>query len=332
MVTKNRTYAIPVLKRAVEKNVVKLNHKIQRRQGQWSKVIKSELIESLISGIPIPPIYHIRLEDTEGKVTFATIDGIQRTSTICDFMDNKFALVGLDLVTVDGKEYDINRMKYKDLPEEVKDAFLNGEFTACQILEYTNEEVKKVFSRVNSGKPLTSAMKRTALQDDKFTDVMYDLCNHVFFENTLTPAQFKGDLDKESIRQVFMMICDDFKLYDFSSVEMDRFAISAMDVVKEEDITLVKTSLDKLAPLFEMKHKAIKKLFIPMMIYGECTVIKQKKSLSAYHYWLIDLIASGSLPSGLEPYCQSGTASSSNVKGRMECFRNDYKKMNVKFD
>ena len=62
-----------------------------QRNFIWDNSRKSRLIESIIINIPIPPIFLYEIE----FATYEVMDGLQRISTIIDFLNNKFALEGL---------------------------------------------------------------------------------------------------------------------------------------------------------------------------------------------------------------------------------------------
>ena len=59
-----------------------------QRNLVWDSFQKSRLIESILLRIPLPMFYFA--EDLEGKLT--VIDGLQRISTIKEFMNNQFPL------------------------------------------------------------------------------------------------------------------------------------------------------------------------------------------------------------------------------------------------
>ena len=59
-----------------------------QRNLVWSSKQKSELIESIIMGIPLPAFYV--KENPEG--VYVVVDGKQRLSTLFDFIDGKFKL------------------------------------------------------------------------------------------------------------------------------------------------------------------------------------------------------------------------------------------------
>jgi Protein of unknown function DUF262 len=80
------------LKRKHDKNppMIKLDPDFQRN-SVWTHKQKSELIESILMGIPLPLIY-VKEDD---KGVYIIVDGRQRLTTLFQFMDHEFALHGL---------------------------------------------------------------------------------------------------------------------------------------------------------------------------------------------------------------------------------------------
>ena len=62
------------------------------RNFVWNSIQKSKLIESLLLRIPLPIFYFA--EDKEGRLTI--VDGLQRLTTIKEFMNNEFPLNHLE--------------------------------------------------------------------------------------------------------------------------------------------------------------------------------------------------------------------------------------------
>ena len=57
-----------------------------QRTYKWNNEKKSRFIESLVLGLPIPPIFAIKEEDEDYNLKFEIIDGLQRISTILEFV------------------------------------------------------------------------------------------------------------------------------------------------------------------------------------------------------------------------------------------------------
>ena len=70
-----------------KKGNISFEHRLQRPTGQWNTRMKSLLIHSLLSGIPVNPIYVVEEENV-----IYPLDGSQRTSTCIDYINDVFSL------------------------------------------------------------------------------------------------------------------------------------------------------------------------------------------------------------------------------------------------
>ena len=69
----------------------------------------------------------------------------------------------LDEVTDEIEEYDISKMKFSELPEKIKKLVENATFTIFYYDDITKEEERrKMFRRINAGKPLSVKEKNIA--------------------------------------------------------------------------------------------------------------------------------------------------------------------------
>ena len=84
--------------------IAKENNSIGYRdyESNWTDFKKSRFIESLILNVPLPPI--IVYEKSYNVYEFIT--GLNRTKSFQDFLDNKFALTGINYwKALNGKSY-----------------------------------------------------------------------------------------------------------------------------------------------------------------------------------------------------------------------------------
>jgi len=161
-------YSIFELKRRYDKGTICLDPDFQRG-FVWKPRQKSELIESVIMGIPLPLIY--MAETMEGKLVI--VDGRQRLTTFFDFMDNKFALSGLRILS------ELNKDKFEDLERDEKKRKFAVDIEdfqlVIQIIKYpTPDRVRfDIFDRVNrGGTPLNNQEMRNALYQGKSTRLL----------------------------------------------------------------------------------------------------------------------------------------------------------------
>ncbi|HDR4513820.1 DUF262 domain-containing protein [Bacillus cereus group sp. TH150LC] len=125
-----------------EKQII-LNPGFQRNKVWTERKRKSLLIESLMLRIPIPAFYFYENEDSK----FIVIDGLQRLSTINDFINNKFRLFGLEYLEkfCGGKTFSELDVKYQQRIFRTQ--------LAVNILDARSPSnvVFDIFRRVNTG-------------------------------------------------------------------------------------------------------------------------------------------------------------------------------------
>lgn len=127
----------------VEKGNIELDPAFQRRAA-WDAVRKSRLVESLVVGMPVPNI--VLAENRAHRGRYIVIDGKQRVLAISEFMQNKFALKGLDIRT------DLDGLIFSDLSVEDRSAFENATFRSTVIKGWSDEQfLYAIFFRLNSG-------------------------------------------------------------------------------------------------------------------------------------------------------------------------------------
>ena len=114
----------------------------QRLRGIWNPARKSRLIESLLLRIPIPVFYVAADADDRWSV----VDGLQRISTIYDFVTGQFPLTRLQYLTwLDGYSHD-------SLPRRLQRRINETQLSINVIEQGTPTEVMfNVFLRINTG-------------------------------------------------------------------------------------------------------------------------------------------------------------------------------------
>ena len=116
----------------MKREKIVLKHKLQRRESVWSNPNKSLLIDSLLRGYIVPPVYTI----SEDGVQYV-IDGVQRLSTLKGFYNDEFAISKkAEPVIIEGAEYNIAGMKFSKLDQVVKDELDSSAITVYEITKY----------------------------------------------------------------------------------------------------------------------------------------------------------------------------------------------------
>lgn len=201
------------------------------------------------------------------------IDGIQRISTIRDYLDNEFSLskefapITITVNTEHGtaeKDFEIAGKRFKKLDKELQELLLSSELQFYEISDYTEKEVRELFRRQNSGKCLNNSQSRTVIETDS--------------EHNYT--------------------C-------FKSNSLNSFILSVLSerYIPYDKIDVLKQALDTLNK--ELKETKIKSLSIPMILWGMYSVISCKKSTANYISWVKEFLAAYNTNDKYLQYCKS---------------------------
>lgn len=135
-----------------------------QRLFRWTMAQKSKLIESILLGIPIPPLFVAENEESAWDI----IDGVQRLSTIFEFLGllrdeseeliEPSVLVGTDkLKALEGKVWDSNfpglehRFSFHD-GTGLQNKFLYSKLKIIRVSNESNPNAKyDIFDRLNTG-------------------------------------------------------------------------------------------------------------------------------------------------------------------------------------
>ena len=316
-----KTRSLQSLVKDIEKGTISLSHKLQRPEGQWNRKQKTDLIDSLLRHYPINPTYGIVEED--GKLSI--IDGVQRLSTIRDYIGNKFALAkDMDSVVVNNEEKNLSGLKFNKLDEDTQDEILKSELQIYRLTECTEKDIREMFRRQNSGKPLTNKLMRVVHESDKFSDTVYSLATHPFMDKLMTPAQRKNGTNRDVIVQTFMLMStnQEHDYTSFRTKDMDAYVQDYADQYLDKADTL-KEAMDKFNDSFD-KIK-LSSTSIPMILYSGYRVQKDKKSFTKLADIIADFNANYDSNEEYKKYVQSGTSSQENVRGRFDWWRNKLK-------
>lgn len=295
-----------------------LKHKLQRRESVWSNPNKSLLIDSLLRGYIVPPVYTI-IEDGIQYV----IDGVQRLSTLKGFYNDEFSISKkAEPVVIEGTEYNIAGLKFSKLDQIVKDELDSSAITVYEITEYTDKDVREMFRRLNSGKPLNTSQKLTPDMSDELSNAIFDIVSLPFFERRLTPAQLKSSVD-QSIALETLMLCSTDKDNDFTSfrgTDKKKFIEFYNDQIDSEKIELIKTAINKLDKSIEEDVK-IPKTSISVLCFASYRVYKDKKSFEKFALKVNEFLSTYDSNTEYKDKLMNGTNSSESVQARLDYWK-----------
>lgn len=180
------------LKQSLEEgDYINASPKYQRRH-RWDIKKRSQLIESFLMNIPVPPIFLYENDYNQYEI----MDGRQRIDTLRSFMNNEFTLRGLEFWSeLDGK-------RYKDLPLLIQRGLARRTINAVVLLAETNAysddevDIRKIlFKRLNTGGvQLNPQELRNALYPGRFNELVSTLSrNKVFTDAWGIPEKTKNE-------------------------------------------------------------------------------------------------------------------------------------------
>lgn len=315
---------VQTLANKVKRGNIILKHRLQRREGVWNKESKSLLIDSLLRGYIVNPIHTI----SEGGKQYV-IDGVQRLGTISDFLNDGFSLSkNLKSVEIEETTYEIAGLKFSKLEQPVKDAICDAQIQVYEITEYTDKDVREMFSRLNSGKPLNTTQKMTPNMSDYMSDAIFDIVSHPFFEKVLTPAQFKSSVDQATALEILMLCAttEDYEINSFSRKDKEKFIEYSNFKDLNDKVELIKQALNKLDENFDDDVK-IPKTSLSFIVFAVCRVIKEKKGMTKAMDAIKDFLANYDTNEEYKSYITQGTSANSSVVQRLEYWRNIVKSL-----
>ena len=185
----------------------------QRMSGIWKPADKSRLIESLLLRIPIP-VFYVAANEQE---KWAVVDGVQRMSTIRDYVMGKFPLTGLEY------REEFNGKRHHELPRPMQRRISETQLVVNVIEPGTPAEVMfNIFHRINTGgKPLNGQEIRHALNPGPVRDYLKALAESAEFV-TATDHSISRDrmADRECVLRFIAFHIVPWESYANNSLDM----------------------------------------------------------------------------------------------------------------
>jgi hypothetical protein len=181
----------------VNSGAIDIAPKYQRRE-RWDAKKESDLIESFLLNIPVPPIY--LAEDEYG--TYSVIDGKQRLTAITNFLTGKLRLQKLD------RFMELESFTFEELPKPLKNALsIRPYLRVVTLLKQSDSELKhEVFLRLNkAGVALNSQEIRNVAFRGKFNDMLFELAMDEKFAALIKSDDKKGKVYREMTDVQFVL-------------------------------------------------------------------------------------------------------------------------------
>ncbi len=238
------SWAVNTLIRMYKRGEIDFDSKVQR-DFIWTKKTSSKYIQSLLWGMLVYNMPH--LYSKHGNVYFS-IDGQQRALTLIKYVNNEFALVGLENypVNIDGEIHKINGKRFKDLQPRLQEIILDFQINVA-ILEDAPESVEaEFFERANSG--VYVSRKDVSFSKSNSKDEILELAKHEIFTPMFPNQKDKLTPRKEIIVKTYIAVNE--TVPDYSQKHYDK--VMTETEFDEDDILKLKSVYDKILSAYKI--------------------------------------------------------------------------------
>lgn len=196
-------------------NEIEIQPDYQRKDRIWSDDKKSKLIESILMGLPLPIFYF----GERNNDNWVVIDGLQRLTTVQDFMQNKFSLK----LESGSSVIDANGLYFKEFNRAYTRLIREFEITAY-VIELTdassNKFITELFHRINTyGVKLSDQEIRSAINFGSSVYYLKFLASTALFKAATTETV-------NTLRQKDLELCLgalSFIIYGYSTYRKNRY-------------------------------------------------------------------------------------------------------------
>lgn len=166
----------PVLSVCGIKNRIDTNPDFQR-PPVWSRSQKQLLIDTILRGYDVPKLYWRKVASNPDR--YDVVDGQQRLRAVFEYQAGEFSLPE-ETNLIDG--VDLSKMKYSDLPDELRLRFDTYSLDVIVLSDTDEDEVREMFLRLQNGTTLKAQERRNAMPG-QMRDFVRQLAGHAFFQN-----------------------------------------------------------------------------------------------------------------------------------------------------
>lgn len=213
LVRLNISWPIRQIKKMIEKGTINFDIYFQRNDA-WNDLQRSKLIQTILEGYPVPPVYANKLSDTK---VFEMLDGKQRMTSIFKFMNDQFRLSEGIIIDDDGEKTDISGKLYSELSDDYKDIIRDYSLTFYYYEDLTEEQQLVLFDRLNGGTALTTYQKARA-QCPAIKEVA-ELAKHPVFTDNFTSKAINDMKNEHQVVKTYIMLNDANPCLDRNYVE-----------------------------------------------------------------------------------------------------------------
>lgn len=238
---------------------------LQRTEGQWNRKQKTALILSIFKEIPIGSILMTepkRSRNVKSEYPSSSLlDGLQRVTTIVDFVKNKFSIckgtkpLHCEFEDEDGniieQDVDISGLKFSQLPQVFQDKISNYQLDLKIYRGYTDEELDEIVFTVNNGTRFKPNQKIRTTLGSKVMRKIQPIIDNEFWQD-VPDCNAKNDTVLACVLRSLMLIVR----HDWDSLSNSMVSTFAEDFAEDPDWE----ALDYLAKMYNKLFDAAKLL------------------------------------------------------------------------
>ncbi|KWE60139.1 DUF262 domain-containing protein [Burkholderia sp. MSMB2157WGS] len=227
-----------------------------QRQFVWDEARESELIESILLGIPVPSIFMA----TNADATWEIVDGVQRISTLVHFMSEGEVLgrvnrsTPLKIKDLE-KLTEFNDQTYKTIPKSLQLMFQTRPIRVTVLNDKSDLNVRfDLFERLNTGGvSLTNQEIRNCIFRGQFNDQLKKLAKLPDFLTAvrLRESEYQNGTAEEYVLRFFAYL-EKREEFDHSVKGFlnDYMKVNSAKKISPTSVNLFKASMAALAGAF----------------------------------------------------------------------------------
>lgn len=270
-----------------------------QRDYVWKLPMKQKLIDSILRGLPIPPITMMVGASSLVGPRYWLVDGQQRVKTILSYIDGKFKTAparrssGARAVDEPGMTVIEPDRYFHELTEWAQGRILYYELQICKVHNLPEEWLGLVFRRLNYQVKLSYA-ERLFSYGGKTQEVYRQLEAHPFFHSF-----YNGRNDRKQVYQSVLMLCMMELMEIFCNMTSPRLLDLASgqkdDEINNRLVQRIEQNLNRAMRLYEGVTMESLRAVIP--IYQSVLLLEQdglafeQSRPGALQAWYIDIRA-----------------------------------------
>jgi len=209
-----------------------------QRNNVWSPEQKSQFVESIILSFPIPPLYFNKTIDSK----YVVVDGLQRITTLNEFLDNDFALKGLKALPK------FNDKHFSELPEKIRVRIEDRKLNIFSIASSVPlEVVYDIFNRINTGGTQLNRQEiRNCIFMGKSTRLLSKLAAKDYFKTAInhgiSPKRMK---DQEAVLRYLAFKINGYENYTGDMSAFLEQTMKQINSMTNEDINALEVDFER---------------------------------------------------------------------------------------